>query len=63
MEQQSSVWQRLIDIIAAKIEQADNPDTAAKWVELLHRVADRREREIERAQQTTLSSDATSNGR
>ncbi len=48
MEQQVSVWQRLIEIIATKIEQADNPDIAAKWVELLNLIADRNEREKEK---------------
>jgi len=37
--EQTSLMERIISFILAKLEQEDDPEKVAKWIELLERVA------------------------
>jgi hypothetical protein len=39
MEQPTSLTERIIALLLARLEQESDPEKAAKWVELLERVA------------------------
>jgi hypothetical protein len=39
VEQQTSLTERVISLLIARLEQESDPEKAAKWIELLERVA------------------------
>jgi len=39
MEQQTPLTERVIALLLARLEQESDPEKAAKWIELLERVA------------------------
>lgn len=52
----TEVWQTIIDSLVQKVQQAQSPDEAEKWIELLMKVTDRHERAQEREKALAKSS-------